>query len=386
MKLTGYRRENGRAGIRNHILVLPTVVCANEVARAIADRIPDAVSVNHQHGCAQLGPDGDRTRDTLVGFGSNPNVGGVIVVGLGCETVLAPPVAEEIRRRTGKPVEYLVIQEMGGTDETIEAGIGYGMAIYKKISACSREEIGFDELIIALECGGSDVTSGIAANPAVGAVSDMLVEKGATVILSETSELIGAEHIIAARAINDTVKNKLLAAVRRMEEKALEMGVSMTGANPSPGNIEGGLSTIEEKSLGCVYKGGTSPVMEVIEYARTPAQKGLVIMDTPGHDIESITGMAAGGAQLCLFTTGRGTPMGSPVMPVIKICGNPSTFKKMESNLDINVGTIMKHEETIDEAAGRILQEIVEVINGKITKAELRKMFGFAINRIGPTM
>ncbi|MDD2573540.1 MAG: UxaA family hydrolase [Bacillota bacterium] len=387
MKLTGYRRKDGSVGIRNHILVLPTVVCANEVARAVAEKVPGAVAVNHQHGCAQLGVDADQTKRTLAGLGSNPNVAAVIVVGLGCETVLAPSVARVIESsRPGMPMKHLVIQDLGGTDNAIEVGIQSGMEMYQIVSQYKREPIEFGELTISLECGGSDVTSGIASNPAVGAVSDMLVKKGSTVILSETSELIGAEHILAERAVNEKVKARLLAVVKGMEQKALQMGVSITGGNPSPGNIEGGLTTIEEKSLGCVYKGGTSPVMEVIEYAEAPTQKGLVVMDTPGHDIESMTGMAAGGSQICLFTTGRGTPMGSPVMPVIKICGNPITSKKMSCNIDINIGTIIEGHETLDKAAERIMKEIVEVINGKSTAAEQRRMFGFAINRIGPTM
>ena len=386
MKLTGYRRKDGSVGIRNHILVLPTVVCANEVARAVAEKVPGAVAVNHQHGCAQLGIDADQTKRTLAGFGANPNVAAVIVVGLGCETELAPPVAREIEsRRPGMPVTCLVIQDLGGTDNAIEAGIKAGMEMYRTVSQYKREPIEFGELTVSLECGGSDVTSGIASNPAVGAASDILVKKGATVILSETSELIGAEHILAERAVNEKVKARLLAVVKGMEQ-ALQMGVSITGGNPSPGNIEGGLSTIEEKSLGCVYKGGTSPVMEVIDYAEVPTQKGLVVMDTPGHDIESMTGMAAGGSQICLFTTGRGTPMGSPVMPVIKICGNPKTSKKMSCNIDIDVGTVIEGRETLDEAAERIIKEIVEVVNGKMTAAEQKKMSGFAINRIGPTM
>ncbi|MDI6600767.1 MAG: UxaA family hydrolase [Thermoanaerobacteraceae bacterium] len=386
MKLTGYRRPNGKVGIRNHLLVMPTVACANETVKAIAEKIQGAIAINHQHGCSQLGRDSEQTKRTLIGFGSNPNVGGVIVVGLGCETVLAPPVAEAIQQKTGKPVEYLIIQETGGTDRTIEEGIKVGLDINNQISKCQREPIDLSELIVSLECGGSDVTSGIAANPAVGEASDLLVQKGATVILSETTELIGAEHLLASRAVNDTVKRRLLEIVKRMEKKAIEMGVSITGANPTPGNIEGGLTTIEEKSLGCVYKAGTSPVAEVIEYAETPLQRGLVIMDTPGNDIESITGMAAGGSQICLFTTGRGTPTGSAIMPVIKICGNPKTCKTMKENIDLDVSTIILGEETLKDAAKRIIQEIFEVVNGKLTLAEAKKMHGFAINRIGPTM
>ncbi len=385
VKLYGYKRPDGLFGIRNYLLIIPTVICANEVARRIANNIPGAKVIPHQHGCAQLEPDAAQTFRTLAGFGLNPNVGGAVVVGLGCETVQAEELAEKIKS-SGKPVHYLVIQESGGFVSSVEKGTELGKEIYKQIKDLQREEMKFEDLMIGLECGGSDTTSGISANPALGAASDLFFKEGATTVLSETTELIGAEHILERRAINEEVALKLDEIVKRMEKRVLDMGVSITGANPSPGNIRGGLTTIEEKSLGCIYKAGTSIVKEVVEYAERPKQKGLVIMDTPGNDIESISGMIAGGCQLCIFTTGLGTPTGSPIAPVIKVCGNDENYKKVSDFIDINAGLIINGSKTVEEIAGMIYNMAVEVINGKQTKCEILGVEEFSINRIGPTL
>ncbi|ABB15509.1 UxaA family hydrolase [Carboxydothermus hydrogenoformans] len=381
MKIKGFVRPDGKVGIRNHVLIIPSSVCASEVAMRIASHVNGAVALANQHGCCQIGADLELVTKTLIGLGKNPNVAAVLVVGLGCEGVPTEKVADEISK-TGKKVEYIIIQDCGGTLKAEEIGTRLARQMAQEVSLLKREEVDITNLILAVECGGSDTTSGLASNPVAGYVSDKLIELGGTSMFSETTEIIGAEHLLAKRAVSKEVAQKLLEIVRRCEEKAKTMGVDMRGGQPTPGNIEGGISTIEEKSLGCIYKGGTKPVQGVLEYAEAPTGKGLYIMDTPGQDIESITGMTAGGAQLVIFTTGRGTPTGSPIAPVIKITANPDTFKKMEDNIDFNAGTIILGDETIREAGERLFSEMIEVCNGKLTKAEALKHREFGIYKL----
>jgi altronate dehydratase large subunit len=381
MKIQGYVRPDGKVGIRNHIAVIPCSVCASEVAMRIAASVEGAVALPNQHGCCQIGADLELTARTLIGLGKNPNVAAALVVGLGCEGVPAEKVAKEIAA-TGKKVEYIIIQDCGGTLKAEEKGTRIVRQFAQEVAELKREEVDISNLILAVECGGSDTTSGLASNPAAGYVSDKLIELGGTSMFSETTEIIGAEHLLAKRAVSKEVGDKLIQIVRNCEEKAKTMGVDMRGGQPTPGNIEGGISTIEEKSLGCIYKGGTKPVQGVLDYGEAPTGKGLYIMDTPGQDIESITGMTAGGAQIVIFTTGRGTPTGSPIAPVIKVTGNPNTFKKMEDNIDINAGTIVEGDETIREVGEKLFSEMIDVVNGKLTKAEALKHREFGMYKL----
>ena len=386
MKLMGYKRENGTFGIRNHLLILPTSVCSSETAQRIAELVPGAVAVPHQHGCCQVGADYLQTVNTLVGFGKNPNVGAVLVVSLGCEGIQPDVVADQIRE-SKKPVETVIIQECGGTLGCIAKGAEIAAKMARELSVQNKVEFDIGELVLGLECGGSDPTSGIAGNPSVGAASDKLIELGGTSILSETTELIGAEHLVAARCVTKEMGDKLTAMVKRIEDKSKLYGVDLRGTQPTPGNIAGGLTTIEEKSLGCIHKAGQSPVIGVLEYSESidPKKHGLYFMDTPGEDIDSITGMVAGGAQIILFTTGRGTPTGSPVAPVIKVTGNPETYEKMMDNIDINAGRIITEGKTPQDIGEEIFDKMVAVANGELTKAEVLGHKEFRIYRIGDT-
>lgn len=381
----GYRRADGRVGIRNKILILPTVSCSAETARIIAEQVQGAVTFQNQQGCGQMGADAKRTIDILIGLGSNPNVFGVVVVGLGCETAQPKMVAAEIAK-SGKPVHTVVIQEEGGTLSAIMKGIRYATELSLSMSCEEKVECDLSELVVALECGGSDPTSGLASNPSMGYASDLIVAAGGTTILSETTEFIGAEHVLAAKAIDPKVSDDIFRIVHRLEASVEARGGSLRGGNPSPGNIEGGITTIEEKSLGCIFKGGTTPTVEVVDYGVRPSRKGLVVMDTPGFDVDSVIGMVAGGAQICVFTTGRGTPVGNGLVPVIKLTGNSMTYEKMKDNIDINAGVILEGLKTVDALGREVFEEIIKVANGKMTKAEVYGFSEFGVWRCGASV
>lgn len=381
MSFLGFRRDNGTVGTRNHIIVISTVVCANQVARNVANSVEDARYITHPMGCGHLGADFMRVLSTLAGFGRNPNVAAVLVVGLGCENMQAKLVADEIAK-SKKPVQHITIQEEGGTIKATQKGIEILLDLSREASEFEREKCDLSELILGLECGGSDATSGLVGNPAVGVASDAIVKAGGTVILPEATEWIGAEHLLAKRAVKEELKEEIYAAVDKYITKVLSLGIDVRGSQPTPGNIEGGITTIEEKSLGNICKAGNSPVQGLLEYAENPPGKGLYLMDEPGLDIESITGLTAAGSQIITFTTGVGTPAGSPIAPVIKITGNHRTFKNMNDNIDIDVSNVLEGKETLQKAGERILNEIVEVASGKMTKAEILKNREFAIYRV----
>ena len=382
----GYRRSDGTVGVRNHVLLLPTITCANQIAQNAAAITRGAVYVGHQHGCGQTGLDLQQTMRTFVGYGCNPNVYGVVVCGLGCEAASARIVAEGIARRSGKPVELVLIQEAGGTLRATAEAARAASLLLQDASEVRPEPTAVDELILGTECGGSDACSGISANPAVGRCADLLIDQGGTVLLAETTELIGAEHLLAERAAAPEVAQRVYQVIDRYEQAVLATGYDMRGGNPSPGNIAGGLTTIEEKSLGAAHKGGSRPLVEVIEYGRRPTKRGLVWMDTPGHDIEQLTGMIAGGSQITVFTSGRGTPTGSCIAPVVKIATNSPMFERMRDNMDFDAGGIVERGESVEEVGERLLAHVLRTCDGRLTRSEVLGHHEFGLWRIGPTL
>jgi len=381
MDFEGYRRPDGKAGTRNYVLVIPSVGCSQGVAQVIARGLKGVVYLPNILGCGQVGEDRTLVKKTLVGFGANPNVSAVLIVGHGCEQLSPDEIVKEIAP-SGKRVEVIVIQEVGGTRKTITLGRKIVKEMLGQAAKVNREPIPLSELILGTECGGSDYTSGLASNPAVGVACDMLVAEGGTVILSETPELIGAEHLLAKRARTPEMAKQILDTVAWWEKEAIAGGQNIREANPSPGNIAGGITTLEEKSLGCIHKAGTTPLEEVMTYASHPTKKGLVYMDTPAHDIEQLTGMVAGGVQVVLFTTGRGNPLGTPITPVIKITANKETYHKMRDNMDMDVSKILQGNETVRSAGERIFKEMISVASGKVTKAEKLGQRDFCIFKV----
>ncbi|MDR7080016.1 altronate dehydratase large subunit [Neobacillus niacini] len=379
--IKGYRRSNGKMGIRNHLLIIPTVVCANHVSNRIQQAVPESVAIPHQHGCSQIGDDKERTHKLLVGMGKNPNVGAVLLVSLGCEVIDAKVLKKEIEE-IGKPVEWIDIQEAGGSVKAIQKGSELLKQLAVEIAKVPQEDVPLSELILGVKCGGSDATSGLCSNPSLGKAADVLIEQGGTIVMGETTEIIGAEHIVAKTAINEEVANKVYAYVERFEKEVERIGADMRGGNPSPGNIEGGLSTIEEKSLGCISKAGTSPLKDVLPFAEEIPGNGYYFMDSPGNDIECVSGMAAAGVHMVCFTTGRGTPTGNPIIPVIKITGNEMTANRMEDNIDIDTSAVMKGKETLDGAGNRIIETVIKTAQGEQTKAEILGHQEFSISRI----
>ncbi len=379
----GYKRADHTVGVRNHVLILSSVVCASHVAKRISEEVQGAVALVHEHGCAQNGEDKEQTKRVLVGIGKNPNVCAVLVVGLGCETIGSEEIAQEILK-SKKPVETLIIQDNGGTLESISKGAKIAREMVDYASSLKREEVGLDSLILATQCGGSDAGSGISANPASGYACDLIVKAGGTVILAETTEMIGAEHLLAERAIDRQTAERILWFVKRVEDRAKSVGVDIRLANPAPGNIAGGITTLEEKSLGAIAKAGTMPIVEAIEYGCKPTKKGLVIMDSPGQDTSSVAGELAAGSQIVTFTTGRGSPTGSPIAPVIKIATNSLLYSRMFDNMDINAGTIIDGTESLEEVGNRIFESVLNVASGKLTKSEILGHKELSIDRLNP--
>lgn len=380
----GYPRANGRVGIRNYVVVLSTVTCANHVTERIAMQT-GAIPITHTNGCLQFGDDLELTIRTIRGCANSPNVGAVLLVGLGCEQTPIKALANSVE---GKPCKYLIIQEVGGTRNAIQRGREIIQQLQAEAAQATRQEMAFSALRVGLKCGGSDYTTAIASNPAVGAASDLLVEAGAGVLLTETTGFPGSEHILAQNAINEEVARQIYQIVDRYgSEIKTHFNKEFSDGNPSPGNIQGGITTLVEKSIGTIKKSGQYPIQGVLEFADDVTDKtGVWIMDTPGHDVFSVSGPAAGGAHLNLFTTGRGSPLGNAINPVIKICGNPQTFHKMEENMDVNAGTIMLGERSIEQVGQEIFELVQEVANGRQTQAEILEHWEFAIPRIGSTL
>ena len=366
----GYQRTDGKVGTRNYVGILSTVVCANEVADAVSRQVQGTVAFLHQQGCCQTPVDIERVNATLSRLGQNPNLYGVVLISLGCESTDVSRVAETIES-SGKPVEVVIIQETGGAARSIAQGVLVAQKLAQEASSMARTSCPVDGLVLGLKCGSSDTTSGLAPNPALGIASDLVVEAGGTSVLGEVTEFIGAEHLLAKHAKNPEIGQQIIDLVERMENRAKSVGADIRGGQPTGGNIKGGLTTIEEKSLGAIAKAGNAPIQAVYEYGEIPQEKGLVVMDSPGREPEILTGLAACGCNVIAFTTGRGAPQGFPFVPVIKITGNRNTWEKLQDHMDLDVSGVMEGTETLPAAGKRIYQDILEVSSGKLTKAEL---------------
>jgi altronate dehydratase large subunit len=378
----GFRRPDGTIGIRNQLLVVPVTASANTVARRVAAMIPGSVALPVLDDDAEIAHSRALTERTLAGAAASPNVGAAIIIGLNQSSGETERVLQQARQLApGKPIEGFSLDETGGSIKAISRGVELGQKLSPRLFMLQREEASVAELIVGTECGGSDATSGMASNPTVGYVSDMVVTFGGTTILSETTELMGAEHVLARRARNAEVAQRIVQIVANVEQAANAVGATVAGGNPTPGNMAGGLTTIEEKSLGCIYKAGTSEIQDVLDYGERPRRKGLHIMDTPGHDCVSVSAKASAGAHLCLFTTGRGTALGNAVYPVVKVCANPETCENMRDNIDFDASPIVLGLATKEELGVQLYKLMLDVCNGQPTNAELIGHQEFCIHR-----
>jgi altronate hydrolase len=382
----GIVRPDGRVATRNYIGLLTSVNCSAHVAGLIADafkrnpftgqdplaafpNVDGVVALTHKTGCGMAsGEPLQLLRRTLAGYARHPNFSHVIVLGLGCEVNQIGEMLRE-HKLTGR-IRSMDIQSMGGTRKTVEAGLAFVQEVLKESNENRRQPVPAQHLMVALQCGGSDGYSGISANPALGVASDLVVRHGGSVILSETTETYGAEHLFTRRAVSREVGEKLVALMHWWEAYTHKHGAEIN-ANPSPGNKAGGLTTILEKSLGAMAKAGSTNLVDVIRYAEPVTKSGFVFMDTPGYDPVAATGQVAGGANLVCFTTGRGSVFGCKPAPSIKIATNSALFQRMEEDMDINCGTILDGTETVQEAGERIFEHILRVASGERTKSEL---------------
>ena len=382
-ELRAFKRDNGQWGLRNHVLIMPLHSALSSTARAIADGSNGAVAISHDWS-GEVDNDLSRIIVTLSGYAANPNNFAVLFLTVGSNQeneIIAGAASLGLKRFSN-----LALAEIGSMEglqiKAIELANNYCALASKE----ERVPAPWSALVLGLECGGSDALSGITANPALGVASDRLVELGATSVLGETTEILGAEHLLAARAIDPEVGVRIVAMVSRYEASINYEGIDIRGAQPSRGNIEGGLSTLEEKSLGAAKKAGNAPLTGVLEFGEKPATTGLYFMDTPGHDIEQLAGFGAGHINIVVFTSGRGTPTGSAIMPTIKVSTNTPMYQAIPDLIDLDAGTIADGLETLAQVGDRIFDEILAVANGRQTKAELGGHHEFALSRMYKTV
>ncbi|HTW07453.1 MAG TPA: altronate dehydratase family protein [Acidimicrobiales bacterium] len=380
----GIVRPDGQVATRNYLGIITSVNCSATVARMVAAQlqavldldeawpsVDGVVALTHGSGCGMAGSgEGfELLRRTLSGYAAHPNFAGLLVLGLGCEVNQVRALTEGFDVPAHKPVLSMTIQEMGGTRATVRAATERLQELAQQANRVSRTEVPASKLVLGLECGGSDAYSGMTANPALGVAADLLIDQGGTAILGETPEIYGAEHLLAGRAASAQVGRQLIDRVRWWEDYVKTSGASLDN-NPSPGNKAGGLTTILEKSLGAVAKGGSRSLRAVYGYAERVSSPGLVFMDTPGYDPVSVTGMVAGGANVVCFTTGRGSVFGSKPAPCIKLCTNTGTFRRMEEDMDVNCGTIIDGESSVEQVGRQIFDMVLAVASGQRTKSE----------------
>ena len=385
----GYRRGDGKAGIRNEIWIIPTVGCVNDIAKALAEKNQDLVSGSidglytfpHPYGCSQTGEDHAQTRKLLAALTRHPNAGAVLVLGLGCENLTHEQFLEELGDYDPDRVKFLICQqvddEMAAGRELLEECAAYA-------SGFQRESIPASELVVGMKCGGSDGLSGITANPLVGPFSDLLIAQGGSTILTEVPEMFGAEGFLLNRCVNEEVFDKAVNMINGFKQYFIRHN-EVVYDNPSPGNKQGGITTLEDKSCGCVQKGGSAPIADVIGYGDPVTAKGLNMLYGPGNDLVSCTALTAAGAHLILFTTGRGTPFGAPA-PTMKIATNTPLAMKKAGWIDFNAGVAADGDRTLDEAARDLMQAVLDTASGKQTRTEEKGFREIAIFKGGVTL
>ncbi len=380
----GYPRSTGRAGTRNHLLILSVTGLTGPTAARIAERVHPSLCLGTPYGAGLLGDDKDAHDRVLKGFATHPNVGAVCVIGADV------PQVESVARaaaEAGRPVAALVLDEHDHDALTlVDRGVRAAAGLLRDLSTQRRHAMPMAELFLGLECGRSDPSSGLAANPLVGAVCDRVVEAGGSAVIGETTEWLGAEHRLMKRARTEAIADAIRDAAAGREAMAVAAGIDLVGENPGATNIAAGLSTIEEKSLGAIAKSGRSPIGGVLAYGEAPPGPGLWLMDAPSYAPESLTGFAAAGANLALFTTGVGNSYGSALMPTIKLSANPETATRLKQQLDFDASSILTAGETLDDASARLEATMLDIASGSLTFAEILGDQGEAISRFGAAL
>ena len=381
MKFKGYKRSDGRVGVRNYVVVMPGVACSAVAAKKIVNKVPGAVYLDNPNGCGQTQSDTSITLNILSGMIANGNVYGALIVGLGCETIQENAYIEAINKKTNKPLHYIGLHKLGGLKKTVEYGVKIAEELMLGANACQRVDCDISDLNLGLECGISDPTSGLSSNAVLGLATDAIISGGGTAILTETPEAIGAEHILRERCVTPEVGQRIYDAVKNNEKLFLDLGMDVRNTNPSPGNKAAGITTLEEKSLGCILKAGKHPFTELYNYGDIVDKKGLMFMNTTAYDIASTVAKVAGGSQVVVFTTGLGSPIGTAIAPVIKMTGNRDTAEKLEDIIDFDSSASMYGEKTLEELGGELLEYILRVASGEQVKAELNEAFEMSINQ-----